>query len=442
MSSGLLRSRIVVAILLLISCGACSVSKSQSAGSSVVVLVDFSKSFVPLSNDERALRVLSSAVAELAQREWQPPVVILWSRIQSASLISSPLCGPYQFQQSLIKRDNDDSSQIAQKLETCASTTVHASIITTEQTPYTDISGAVALAAEQGENVLGAKYVVIVSDFVEDLPPGSHAVKMHLNGERVLLLHRLGIDRTPLALVDHLARIRRWSEALRQAGAASVTALPLDSITQQRVVRALGAGNKTGTDVVVLQDLPDTARLDVLKTLATTLSKAARDWNAPVTVTWADMRDEPSSPWQMPPLEFTPRLIKASDESSTNEFPMLLNECAEGMKRFSPGAKNGDLGASLDYYWSAGSLDAQHVFLIASSFPDSPKAERNLPLDLSDVRIVMLPAPNQVDASDESAYLARVARWEKRLKQQHASVCRVPFNGVTMSSLLGCIYEH
>jgi len=441
MSSGLLRSRVAATLLLVVSCSACSVSKSQSAGSSLVVLVDFSKSFVPLSNDERALRELSSAAAELTQQQWQPPVVILWSRIQSASLISSPLCGPYQFQQSLIKRDNDDSSLIKQKLDACTTAIVKASSIATAQTPYTDISGAIALAAEQGESVLGAKYLVIISDFVEDLPPGSQAVKLHLNGERVLLLHKMGTDRKQPALVDHLAHIRQWSETLRQAGAASVTALPLNSITRPRIVRALGAGTKTGTDVVVLQDLPDTARLDVLKTLATALSKAARDWDSPVTVTWADMRDDPGSPVQMPPLEFTPSLIKASDTSSTKEFPLLLNECAEGMKRFSPGAKNGDLGASLNYYWSAGALDAQHVFLIASSFPDSPRAERDLALDLTGVRIVMLPAPNQADASDESAYLARVARWEKRLKQQHANVCRLPFNGVTTSSLLGCIYE-
>jgi hypothetical protein len=59
----------------------------------------------------------------------------------------------------------------------------------------------------------------------------------------------------------------------------------------------------------------------------------------------------------MPPLEFTPRLIKATDSSSSiREFPVLLSECAEGMQRFSPGSKNGDIGASLRFYASGGAL--------------------------------------------------------------------------------------
>ncbi|HEX8878452.1 MAG TPA: hypothetical protein VF749_00395, partial [Candidatus Acidoferrum sp.] len=113
------KSRVVLPLLLAFTLAGCSVDKSRSAGTSVVVLVDFSKSFAPLVGDERALQELATATSELAQREWQPPVEILWSRIQTASLISGPLCGPFQFQQSLIKRDNDDSSQIGDKLQAC-----------------------------------------------------------------------------------------------------------------------------------------------------------------------------------------------------------------------------------------------------------------------------------------------------------------------------------
>ena len=443
MASVCLLSRLVLSALLAVSLLGCSASKSRSAGSSVVVLVDFSKSFVPLSQDERALREVSEATAELAQREWQPPVTVLWSRIQTASLVASPLCGPFQFQQSLIKRDDEDPAQIVQKLEDCTKSTVRASTVSVEQAPYTDISGAIALAAEQGESIVGSKYLIIISDFIEDLPPGKRPVTLRLNGERVLLLHRTGTERAPMALVDHLDRIRGWSDALRRAGASSVVALPLNSVTRLRVMRALGAGSKAGTDVVVLQDLPDTARPEILKTIAGTLNKAARDWESPVTVTWVDMRDEPNSPWQMPPLEFTPRLIKASDASpAIREFPVLLNECAEGMQRFSPGAKNGDIAASLRFYASAGALDAQHIFLIVSSFPGLPKPERDLSLDLTNVTVVMLPAPNREDASDESVYVNRVARWQRWLSQQHANVCRIPFNGLTTSPLLGCIHGH
>jgi hypothetical protein len=432
-----------LALFFAIALAGCSVTgnNSTSAGSSVVVLVDFSKSFAPLSNDEQSLEQLSAATSELARQEWQPPVAVLWSRIQTASLVSSPLCGPFQFKQSLIKRENDDSADITKKLEACTQATVSASTIASEQAPYTDISGAIALAAEQGRSVASAKYLVIVSDFVEDLPPGNKPVKFQLSGERVLLLHRMGTERTRLALVDHLARIRRWSGALREAGAASVVALPLNSATKQRIMRALGSGVNAGTDVLVLQDLPDTARPETLTSIATTLSTAARDWESPVTLTWADVRDEPETPQQMPTLEFTPRLIKASEGLSAKEFRSRLNECAEGMKRFSPGAKHGDMAASLSFYASAGALDKAHVVLIISSFSELPKDERGLPLDLTGVKVVMLPAPNLADASDETAYMTRVAQWEKWLRQLHARVCRIPYNGLTTSSLIGCIHE-
>src|SRR5437660_9341586 len=120
-------SRVALPLLVAFALGGCSVNKSLSAGTSVVVLVDFSKSFAPLVSDARALEELAAATAELAQREWQPPVEILWSRIQTASLISGPLCGPFQLQQTLIKRDNDDSSQIVDKFHSCMKTVVPAS---------------------------------------------------------------------------------------------------------------------------------------------------------------------------------------------------------------------------------------------------------------------------------------------------------------------------
>jgi hypothetical protein len=433
------KSRIVLPLIVAVILGGCSVDKSRSAGTSVVVLVDFSKSFAPLVNDERALEDLAAATSELAQREWKPPVEILWSRIQTASLISGPLCGPFQFQQSLIKRDNDDSTQIVDKLQACAKTVVRASTAGSERSAYTDISGAVALAADQGQSVLGPKYIVIVSDFMEDLPPGKRPIRLQLNGERILLLHRLGTERTPLTLVDHLARMQRWSEALREAGASSVVALPLSSVTEQRIQRTLGSGTKEGTDVVVLQNLPDTARPEMLKTIADTLNKAARDWQPPVTVTWADVRDESAIPLQMPLLEFTPRLVKAAD-SPAKDFSTLLNERAEDMQQFSPGARLGDVLGSLSFYYSAGVIDADHVFLIVSSFPNLPKGQRDLPFNLKGVRVAMLPGPNRADASDEDAYLGRIAQWETWLKQQHANVCRIPFNGVTTDSLIACLH--
>jgi hypothetical protein len=104
------------------------------------------------------------------------------------------------------------------------------------------------------ESIVGPKYLIIISDFIEDLSPGKRPIKLQLNGERVLLLHRMGTERPPMALVDHLHRIRTWSDVLRRAGASSVVALPLNSVTGLRIMRALSTGSKAGTVMVVLQD--------------------------------------------------------------------------------------------------------------------------------------------------------------------------------------------
>jgi len=430
----------LLGVLLVIS----SAGRSWCAGSSLVVLVDFSQSFAPLSpQDERALREVSWASAKLAQQEWESPVAVLWSRIQTASLTSTPLCVPFAYQELLIKRDNEGSANIGQKLEECTRSTVRSSRDPSQQTPNTDISGAIELAAEQAESVLGAKYLIIISDFMEDLPRGKRPVKYQLHGEHVLLLHRSGTDRTPMEMIDHLERIRRWTHDILRAGASSVVDLPLSSVTAQRVMRALGAKSKTGTDVVVLQGLPDTARPENLKMIATAVGKAALDWPSPLTLAWADMRAEPNPPWQMPPLELISQLVKTPDGSSSmQDFLSHLNECAEGMQRFYPGAANADIAASISYYVSAGTLDAQHIFLIISSFPDLPQAVRDLAVDLTGVKVVMLPAPNREDASDESAYTNRVTQWQRWLDQRHAHVCRIPFNGLTNGSLLGCMDGH
>src|SRR2546429_6761314 len=95
---------------------------------------------------------------------------------------------------------------IVDNLQACTKTVVRASTAGSERSAYTDISGAVALAAEQGQSVLGPKYIVIVSDFIEDLPPGKRPIRLQLNGERILLLHRPGTEKMALALGNHLDR--------------------------------------------------------------------------------------------------------------------------------------------------------------------------------------------------------------------------------------------
>jgi hypothetical protein len=420
-------------------------SAPQGEGTSVVVLIDFSKSFTPLTKpDELALEQVAAATASLAQ-DWPGPVTILWSRIQSASLVSSPICGPFQFENKLIGTDKGlQYKKFVDNLNDCTTQAVQKAAIPAQQSAYTDISGAIALATWQGQSAQpGSRYLVIFSDFIEDLPGGKSPVKFHLNGEHVLLLHRTGTQQPPQALADHIRRVATCSEKLLQSGAVSAVALPIVAVTDKRVIRALGSKGKEGTDVVVLQNLPDTASVDVLRTVSDGLTDAARDWVPPITIEWADVRAKPESVSPMAPVQFVPTLIHSSDPLQPDEkFRLQMNATSAGMRRNVPGAKRADLSGALNFYMSASTLDAVHVFLILSSFPESSDTQRTLPIDLSGVRVVLLAAPNREDARDEDAYLRRIDEWDGWLRARHASVCRIPLNGLTSSSLLRCMSGH
>lgn len=433
----------VSAVIVLCSITVSSLSASESSGTSEVVLIDVSKSFVPLTRaDERAIQNVAIATATLADRDWPSPVSVLWSRIQSASLVAPPLCGPFDFEQRLIKTGKElDPAGLSRKLQDCAKSAILAGQAPSAEAPYTDITGALVLASEQAKSAArDRRYVVVVSDFVEDLPPGKVAVPLQLAGEHLLLLHRTGTQET--VTVDHLARVESWADKLRRAGAGSVVTLPLHSVTTTRIIRAFGQGVRTGTNVVVLQSLPDTTKPEILDTIASVISTAARDWPSPVTVTWADVRPRAERMIQMPPAEYAPTLIKKEDADLSPDFPTVLKEDASGMRRFSPGAPNADLIGAIELYASGGQLEATDVFVIASNFPDLNPSAWVARRDLSGIRIVMLPGPNRKDESDEAAYLRRLEAWQKWFHDRHATVCKLPINGITESSLAGCLHGH
>ena len=269
---------------------------SRSNGTSAVVLVDFSKSFVPLTTpDERALHDIANGMTKLAKDEWSPPISVVWSRIQNASLLAQPLCEPVDYHQTLIKRaDSENASgdvdDLSRRLNDCATTAA------------TDISGAVTLAVEQGRR-LGRKNLIIVSDFVEDLPRGNAPIKVKLEGENVLLLYRAGTEQASQSPSQELQRVQQWRSSLASAGAGSVYAMPFASVTCDRIVRALsGSSPKAGTDIVVLQNFPRAGGSRQLDALARSITSAAAELPSPVTVTWVDVRDA-----GQPPLVCAPK---------------------------------------------------------------------------------------------------------------------------------------
>ena len=91
-----------------------------------------------------------------------------------------------------------------------------------------------------------------------------------------------------------------------------------------------------GTDVVVLQNLPQAGGSRQLDALAALITSAAAEWPSPVTVTWVDVRDAGQPPDQMPPVVFSTRLIKKSDVCTMDNPALQLREWAKGMQRFAP----------------------------------------------------------------------------------------------------------
>jgi hypothetical protein len=441
--------------LILLLLGGCSSQQSESYGTSVVTLLDFSKSFAPFTKaDERAIREVAAATRELAEREWSSPVAVIWSKIQTASLLSRPLCGPLPFRQTLIRREGTpDANSLGERLDACANAVLDAANRPSERSDYTDISGAIGMAAQQGSSVGARKVLIILSDFVEELPLGSAAVQLRLNGERILLLYRGGSEKQVADGADVLARVSRWRRALMDAGAHSVLSLPVFGVTRQRLMRALGEQRVAGTDVVVLQNAPDTSDPGTLKTVADGLVRACREWPSPVTITWADAEDSGDGGRQMVPLEFLPRLIKtptlpgrrgpqSPTPQSSDDLALYLNECAIGMRRFWPGSTKVDLRAALSMHRAAGVLEAHHVVVILSTFPDVTGGALDAHLDLAATRVVMLAAPSRADGRNEQGYFRRLDKWETWFRARKAqSVCRLQLSGLTSDGLLNCFDE-
>ena len=219
---------------LLSSCNASSCNGPvEGTRSSLIVLVDYSKSFAPLGPEDRpALQAVTQIVRKLANERLEQPVKILWSIIGNESLRPLQPCGPAKsFTLKLTGRTSGTGDQelISQPelkdwLETC--TDAVASLSQNNVQEFTDISGAVAFAAANGESVQTDRLLVIFSDFIEDLPPKHTATPFTLHGERVMMLWRPGSQdhQAPSAMMH---RLEDWRARFTAAGAKATCTRPV-----------------------------------------------------------------------------------------------------------------------------------------------------------------------------------------------------------------------
>jgi len=411
-------------------------SGQTQPGTSVVVLVDFSLSFAPLGGaDARALNAVTAALAEFAYRS-SPPVSFYWSRIETQSVLSEHLCKPIRLDPKLIRSAGElDKTGLRGELAACSGSIVKASADAAQRSQHTDIRGALALASEETSSVPTERVLVVLSDFLEDLPPGAKPAEYSLNGARVLLLHRSGTDSRESTAEAHSALIAKWVAELKGKGAAGVIAMPVFGATEYRVSQALAPGAKpAGTAVSVI--------VDTLYSSAENLGTIARGVSRllsapPVTVTWFAVEGSARLSRSMPPVEFAQHLVKRPGLLSTREeFAAILEECALGTARWRRSGGTADISGAIGLQQEAGQFEAQGILIVVSDFRDS----RMPSVPLTGSRVVMISQPSAADGNDEPGYFSRLRRWEQAFRDNGAGkVCRIQLRSLTPASLTDCL---
>jgi hypothetical protein len=214
-------------------------SETHDGGTSVAIAIDFSKSFAPFdAQKQTAIRALMAAINRAFTDRWPSGTVYL-SAVGSSSLGQVPPCGPaVTYRQTLVPSAlNQQQGRIVSKavlaewIEECVSRVVERSKAVEG---YTDISGAIALAADWARTTSGRKLLCVFSDFVEDLPRGAERANFKLNGERVLMLW--APQSTDLGAPNKLfERLSGWEQAFSKAGASAVSRLQIAGLTSEQV---------------------------------------------------------------------------------------------------------------------------------------------------------------------------------------------------------------
>jgi len=207
----------------------------------VVVLVDMSRSFAPLTaEDKRALEAIRDAVGGRIQREWDQPVMVFWSTIGSFSPgVVSPCPQSILYQRRLVPRKGDrevsDFDTLKAKIQACIERLTGGAVKPEEGT---DISGGVQHAAEILRPVVGKKIIIIVSDFVESLPSGRDSVPVRLSGEYVAMIYKPEItdERKRNQMYE---RLNEWQTRLKSAGANVCSPVAIKGILPASIERCL-----------------------------------------------------------------------------------------------------------------------------------------------------------------------------------------------------------
>jgi hypothetical protein len=439
-------------------------SSAVAKGTSVVVLVDFSKSFPALRRsdgsivyglrfeDRRALGALTGTLAELASRYWTPPLKAVWMQIQASSITANPLCDPLETLQKLVKSDGSVGTreEIHAVLNKCVANVIEASKDKSMLGNYTDISGAVAMASDIASGEHDERILVVLSDMHEELPSGTREATFQLNGERVVLLHRPGTDE-PNDVSSYLDRVNGWKKKMLDHGAKTVVAMPIFAVSEARLRAALHPQEvDAGTALTILVDFKENVfpplgnthdSENTLVRIGKTLSELARNWHPPVTALWMTIGSSAFVSNALPPLEFGPSLIKKENTLNTaEEFGNAMEELARALPSRGRGTHTTDISGTIALSCSVDPPAKSHVLIVISDFVDStPQLSVTFRLSPG-TRVIMVHKASPTDRSDPNAYNIRRHKWEQRFKESGATeVYQFPLLSFTPNDLRSCL---
>ena len=406
----------------------------------VTFILDFSASFAPLTQGDRiALRETSHAVSDLAVQDWSPPTTIVWRKIGSESTSAKPLCETLEYSRKLIGAVNA-AQALRSGLETCVETVVRESQSKGSPEPYTDIGDAIMLASQNWAHLEGRKIIVVLSDFLEDLPKGKVATDISLHGDQVVLLHRPGSTEVSDP-ADYLQRIDAWKRRLRTAGAGSSVALPVFRATAYSVTGALGKQPSGGTSVMLVNDLPVSSgplsKGSAISELSSAIAKQASSWPAPVVATWFGATKPAWHAKSIAPVVYVPRLAQRTEEvNTTDKFRLQIDEWGHALQQ-KPDVGNGDLDGTLRLI-SQGDETPNRVLVILSEFNFDPPRKSNAAV--AGTRVLI--AYSTSDARSGANFFQRIAKWEQYFKSSGtSSVCTLDLNSLTESTVTMCLQQ-
>lgn len=237
---------VALAALALAGCQLACTKQLVGNQSAVVVLLDYSKTFAPYDElDASALKQVAESITKAMEQGWlRQPMKVQWAAFGDQGLLPILPCGPpVVFAQKLTKtaaispdvRASTNIDDFKAWLDGCVKAVRAQSSATQEDT---DLSGALAFAANATRDAAKTRLIVAYTDLLEDLPDGRESTPYNLSGSHVLVVWRPGADdRKQPAEVQK--RVTKSAKAFTAMGAIRVCDTPSQSITSGDVLSCL-----------------------------------------------------------------------------------------------------------------------------------------------------------------------------------------------------------